>query len=125
VTEAKSSENKFPQVIFTEPNIGAVGHTLASAQAAGLKVRAADSDFSIPGAWLYGDGQPGWARWVIEEGTHKLVGATFCCVEGSEFINASQVAVVQGLTLAEMVHVVPPFPTRGEIWSYLLNAAGF
>jgi pyruvate/2-oxoglutarate dehydrogenase complex dihydrolipoamide dehydrogenase (E3) component len=125
VTEAKHSQNTFPRVIFTEPNIGAVGHTLASAQAAGLKVRVADSDFNIPGSWLYGDGQPGWARWVIEEGTHKLVGATFCCVEGSEFANASQVAVLQGLTLNEMVHVVPPFPSRGEIWTYLLNAAGF
>ncbi|KAH7109596.1 hypothetical protein B0J11DRAFT_601456 [Dendryphion nanum] len=125
ITEAKPSANIFPQVIFTEPNIGAVGHTLTSAQAVGLKVRVADSDFSIPGAWLYGDDQPAWARWVIEEGTNKLVGATFCCIEGSEFVNASQVAVVQGLTLQEMVHVVPPFPTRGEIWTYLLDAAGF
>lgn len=125
VTEAKLSENTFPQVIFTEPNISAVGHTLASAQAAGLKVRAVDSNFDVPGAWLYGDGQPGWARWVIEEGSNKLVGATFCCVEGSEFVNASQVAILHSLTLNEMVHVVPPFPTRGEIWTYLLNAAGF
>ena len=125
VTQAKRSEDVFPQVVFTEPNIGAVGHTLASAQAAGLKVRAVDSDFSIPGAWFYGDNQPGWARWVVEEGTHKLVGATFCCIEGSEFVNSSQVAIIQGLTLTELVHVVPPFPTRGEIWTYLLNAAGF
>ncbi|CAG5158240.1 uncharacterized protein ALTATR162_LOCUS5053 [Alternaria atra] len=125
VTEAKRFQNTFPQVIFTEPNISTVGHTFASAQAAGLKVRAIDSDFSIPGAWLYGDGQPGWARWVIEEETDRLVGATFCCVEGSEFVNASQVAISQCLSLREMVHVVPPFPTRGEIWSYLLNAAGY
>ncbi|KAF1807927.1 FAD/NAD(P)-binding domain-containing protein [Eremomyces bilateralis CBS 781.70] len=125
VTEAVRPGNTFPQVIFTEPNIGTVGHTLASATTAGLKVRVADSDFSIPGAWLYGDNQPGWARWVIEETSNRLVGATFCCIEGSEFINASQVAVAQGLSLADMVHVVPPFPTRGEIWSYLLNAAGF
>jgi pyruvate/2-oxoglutarate dehydrogenase complex dihydrolipoamide dehydrogenase (E3) component len=125
VTETKDFKNTYPYVIFTEPNIGAVGHTLSSAQSAGLKVRAVDSDFSIAGAWLYGDGQPGWARWVVEEETDKLVGATFCCVEGSEFVNASQVAVLQGLTLKEMVHVVPPFPTRGEIWTYLLNAAGF
>ena len=125
VTEAKDSKNTFPQVIFTEPNIAAVGHTLASAQLVGLKVRAVDSDFDIPGTWLYGDGQPGWARWVIEEGTDKLVGATFCCIEGSEFANASQVAILQGMTLKDMVHVVPPFPTRGEIWTALLDAAGF
>lgn len=125
VTEMTHSKSTFPQVIFTEPNIAAVGHTLASAKAAGLKVRTADSDFSIPGAWLYGDGQPGWARWVIEEETEKLVGATFCAVEGSEFLNSSQVAIMQGLSLKDMVHVVPPFPTRGEIWTYLLNAAGY
>jgi dihydrolipoamide dehydrogenase len=125
VTKSKSFDRTFPQVIFTEPNIAAVGHTVASAKASGLKVRTADSNFSIPGAWLYGDGQPGWARWVIEEETDRLVGATFCAVEGSEFLNASQVAIMQGMTLKEMVHVVPPFPTRGEIWSYLLNAAGY
>ncbi|EPE28510.1 FAD/NAD(P)-binding protein [Glarea lozoyensis ATCC 20868] len=125
VTEAKDFTNTFPQVVFTEPNIAAVGHTLASAEFAGLKVRAVDSDFNIPGAWLYGDAQPGWARWVIEEKTDRLVGATFCCIEGSEFANASQVAILRGMTLREMVHVVPPFPTRGEIWSALLNAAGF
>lgn len=125
VTEARASENTFPQLIFTEPNIAAVGHTLASAQTAGLKVRSVDSDFDIPGTWLYGDGQPGWARWVIEEGTDRLVGATFCCVEGSECANASQVAILQGMTLREMVHVVPPFPTRGEIWTALVDAAGF
>lgn len=125
VTQGRDTKTTFPQVIFTEPNIAAVGYTLASAQSAGLKVRAVDSNFSIPGAWLYGDGQPGWARWVIEEGTEKLVGATFVCVEGSEFANASQVAILQGMTLKEMVHVVPPFPTRGEIWTYLLDAAGY
>lgn len=125
ITAAPDTRDVFPQLIFTEPNVGAVGHTLASAGAAGLKVRVVDSDFNIPGSWLYGDGQPGWARWVIEEGTERLVGATFCAVEGSEFANSSQVAILKGMTLKEMVHVVPPFPTRGEIWTYLLDAAGY
>ncbi|KAL2063826.1 hypothetical protein VTL71DRAFT_5631 [Oculimacula yallundae] len=125
VTKALDTRLTFPQVIFTEPNISAVGYTLASAQSAGLKVRVVDSDFSVPGAWLYGEGQPGWARWIVEEGTERLVGATFVAVEGSEFANATQVAILQGMTLGEMVHVVPPFPTRGEIWTYLLDAAGY
>ncbi|CAI6339962.1 unnamed protein product [Periconia digitata] len=125
VTKSKHLDSTFPRVIFTEPNIAAVGHTLASAQTAGLKAKAVDSNFSIPGTWLYGDEQPGWARWVVEEGTEKLLGATFCCIEGSEFANASQVAIMQGMALTDMVHVVPPFPTRGEVWTYLLNAAGY
>lgn len=125
VTKAAQQNNTFPQVIYTEPNIGSIGYTLASAQAAGLKVRAADSSFAFPGGMLYGDDQPGWARFVIEEGTEKLVGATYVAVEGAEFVNAAQVAIQAGLTLEEMVHVVPPFPSRGEIWTYLLNAAGY
>lgn len=125
MTKSKSFDLTFPQVIFTEPNIAAVGHTVASVEASGLKVRPAESDFSVPGAWLYGDGQPGWDRWVIEEETERLVGAIFCAVEGSEFLNASQVAIMQGMTLKDMVHVVPSFPTRGEIWTYLLNTAGY
>lgn len=125
VTEARDSRGTFPQVIFTEPNIAAVGYTLTSAQARGLRVRAVDSDFNIPGAMLFGDGFPGWARWIVEEGTEKLVGATFCCVEASEFVNASSVAIGNGLKLRDMIHVVPPFPTRGEIWRFLLDAAGY
>ena len=127
VTSGQKDNTTFPQVIYTEPNIGSVGHTLSSARAAGLHVRVADSNFKFPGAMLYGDmdKQPGWARFVIEEGSEKLVGATFVAVEGSEFVNAASVAIQAGLTLGECVHVVPPFPSRGEIWTYLLNAAGY
>ncbi|KAF2729031.1 FAD/NAD(P)-binding domain-containing protein [Polyplosphaeria fusca] len=127
ITESKEAVGGIPQVIFTEPSISAVGHTLATAKAAGLKVRAVDCNMSaaVPGAWLYGDGQPGWARWVVEEGTEKLVGATYCCVEASEFVNSASVAVRMGLPLKELVHVVPPFPTRGEILRYLIDAAGY
>lgn len=127
ITQSSTTLGGIPQVIFTEPGVSTVGHTLASAEAAGLQVRAVDCDMaaSVPGAWLYGDKQPGWARWVVEEGTEKLVGATYCCVEASEFVNSASVAIKMGLTLEQLVHVVPPFPTRGEILKYLLDAAGY
>ncbi|PVH94527.1 FAD/NAD(P)-binding domain-containing protein [Periconia macrospinosa] len=127
ITKSAITVGGIPQVIFTEPGVSTVGHTMASAQATGLKVRAVDCDMaaSVPGAWLYGDNQPGWARWIIEEGTEKLVGATYCCVEASEFVNSASVAIKMGLNLEQLVHVVPPFPTRGEVIRYLLDAAGY
>jgi dihydrolipoamide dehydrogenase len=125
ITETPREDLTFSQVIFTEPNIGTVGLTLASAQAAGLNVRVADSAFDIAGAMLYGNSQKAWARWVIEEGSERLVGATFVSAEGAEFVNAAQVATSQGMTLRNMVHIVPPFPTRGEIWTGLIDAAGY
>ncbi|KAF2112990.1 hypothetical protein BDV96DRAFT_148508 [Lophiotrema nucula] len=124
-TEAKSwAPGTYPQTIFTDPSIATVGHTLASAKAAGLSVFAIDNNFAFPGAGLYGD-LPGWARWVIEERTEKILGATICSLEASDLLGSVSVAVTHGLSLKDMVHVVPPFPTRGEFWREMLNTAGY
>ncbi len=57
-----------PRVIFTEPQVAAVGHTLASARAAGLSVRAVDQSIdAVAGASFVGHGAPGMARIVIDE----------------------------------------------------------
>lgn len=125
-TKAKDFTSTFPQVIFTEPSIAAVGHTLASAKCAGFNIRAVDVSFGeVTGAMLYSDNSPGWARWIVEEGTDKLLGATYCCLEASEFVNVATLAIVGGLSVKDLVHVVPPFPTRGEILRYLVDAAGY
>ncbi len=48
------------RVIFTDPQIAAVGHTLASAREAGLDVRAVDAEFEeTPGASLSVTARPG------------------------------------------------------------------
>ena len=38
-----------PRVIFTDPQVAAVGHTLASAEEAGMEVRAVDVETSVDG----------------------------------------------------------------------------
>lgn len=114
-----------PRVIFTEPQVAAVGHTLASAQAAGLDVRAVDVETSsTAGASFVGRNTPGTSRLVVDERRRVLAGATFCGVEVAEWLHAATIAVVGEVPLDALWHAVPSFPTRSEIWLRLLEEYG-
>ncbi len=118
--------SRSPRVIFTDPQVAAVGYTLAAAQEAGLNVRAAD----VPtqgnaGASFYGrDSTAGTARLVVDEDRRVVVGATFTGPEVAEFLQAATTAVVGEVTLDRLFHAVPAFPTRSEVWLYLLEQLG-
>ena len=71
-----------PRVIFTDPQVGAVGYTLAGALAAGLPARAVDVETSgNAGGSFVGRGAAGTARIVVDEEPRVIVGAT---ITGSE-----------------------------------------
>jgi dihydrolipoamide dehydrogenase len=118
--------SRSPRVIFTNPQVAAVGYTLAAAQEAGLNVRTAD----VPtqgnaGASFYGrSGSAGTARLVVDEDRRIVVGATFTGPEVAEFLQAATVAVVGEVTIDRLFHAVPAFPTRSEVWLYLLEELG-
>src|ERR671916_50503 len=118
--------SRSPRVIFTDPQVAAVGYTFAAAQEAGLNVRTAD----VPtqgnaGASFYGrDSTPGTARLVVDEDRRVVVGATFTGPEVAEFLHAATIAMVGEVTLDRLFHAVPAFPTRSEVWLYLLEQLG-
>ncbi|HVS27910.1 MAG TPA: hypothetical protein VHE14_00030 [Solirubrobacteraceae bacterium] len=110
-------------MIFTDPQVAAVGHTLASAGDAGLKVRAVDKPTSAnAGASFYGRETPGTARLVIDEDRDIVVGATFTGFEVAEFLHAATIAVIGEVPLERLRHAVPSFPTRSEVWLGLLES---
>jgi pyruvate/2-oxoglutarate dehydrogenase complex dihydrolipoamide dehydrogenase (E3) component len=114
-----------PRVTFTEPQVAAVGHTLASARAAGLNVRAVDveTEASAGGSFV-GKGAPGTCRIVVDEDRRTIVGATFTGVEVAESLHAATIAVVGAVPLDRLWHAVPSFPTRSELWLNLLEEYG-
>ncbi len=116
-----------PRVIFTDPQVAAVGHTLASAQEAGLRVRAVDvATQANAGASYYGrTGTPGTVRLVIDEDRRTIAGATFTGFEVAEFLHAATIAIVAEVPLDRLAHAVPSFPTRSEVWLYLMNQLGY
>jgi dihydrolipoamide dehydrogenase len=114
-----------PRVVFTDPQVAAVGHTMASADEAGLRVRAVDvSTASVAGASFHGRNAPGTSRLVIDEARDVLAGATFTGPETAELLHAATIAVVGQVPLERLRHAIPAFPTRSEVWLRLLEEAG-
>ena len=114
-----------PRVIFTDPQVAAVGHTLGSAEAAGMVVRAVDAPTSgSAGASFVGRDTPGTSRLVLDEVRGVVAGATFVGFEVGEMLQAATIAVIGEVPLERLAHAVPAFPTRSEIWLKLLEAAG-
>jgi pyruvate/2-oxoglutarate dehydrogenase complex dihydrolipoamide dehydrogenase (E3) component len=118
--------SRSPRVIFTDPQVAAVGYTLAAAQEAGLNVRTADvSTQGNAGASFYGrDSTAGTARLVVDEDNRTVVGATFTGPEVAEFLQAATIAIVGEVTIDRLFHAVPAFPTRSEVWLYLFEKLG-
>ena len=121
----RSDGARSPRVIFTDPQVGAVGYTLAGAQAAGLDVRAVDvSTGGNAGGSFVGRGADGTSRLVVDERRRIVVGATFTGPEIQEALHAATIAVVAEVSLDDLWHAVPSFPTRSELWLRLLEAYG-
>ncbi len=114
-----------PRVTFTDPQVAAVGHTLASAQEAGIDARAVDVPTGAnAGGSFVGPGAPGTARIVVDEDRRVIVGATFTGPEIAEALHAATIAVIGEVSLDDLWHAVPCFPTRSELWLKLLEEYG-
>jgi dihydrolipoamide dehydrogenase len=114
-----------PRVTFTDPQVAAVGYTLARAREAGLNVRAVDVGTSAnAGGSFYGRNAAGTARIVVDEDRRVVVGATITGPEVQDFLHAATIAIVGEVPLARLWHAVPTFPTRSELWLRLLEKYG-
>jgi pyruvate/2-oxoglutarate dehydrogenase complex dihydrolipoamide dehydrogenase (E3) component len=114
-----------PQVIFTQPEVAAVGLTEAAAASQNLPVRAVDYEISdVSGAQLSADGYAGRARFVVDERRKVLVGATFVGPGTGELLHSATVAIVGEVPLGRLWHAVPSFPTISEVFLRLLETYG-
>lgn len=124
---AAADEACVPQVVFTRPEVAAVGLTERAAREAGLDVRVVDVPLdSVGGTTVLGtgDGVDGTARIVVDEARRVVVGVTFVGPEVAEMLHAATIAVVGQVPLARLWHAVPAYPTRSEVWLRLLEAYG-
>jgi dihydrolipoamide dehydrogenase len=111
-----------PRVIFTEPQIAAVGLTLQHALDRGLNARAYDAPSSgTAGASFHGRNTPGTSRIVVDEERRVIVGATFTGSDVAEWLHAATIAIVGRVPIERLWDAVPAFPTRSEIWLKLLE----
>ncbi len=114
-----------PRVTFTDPQVAAVGKTLAQAEEAGIDARAVDVPTDgTAGASFQGKGTSGTSRLVVDRATERIVGATFTGFETADFLHAATVALVGEVPLPTLRHAVAAYPSRSEVWLKLLEAYG-
>ena len=125
-THAATADHRaVPQVVFTDPQVAAVGLTAAAARDAGHQIRVVDYDIGrVAGAGLHADGYTGTARMVVDERREVLLGVTFAGPDVAELLQSATIAVVGEVPLARLWHAVPAYPTISEIWLRLLETYG-
>ena len=111
-----------PQVVFTDPQVAAVGCTEAQARESGLDVVVAQVPYgSAAGSALLRDDVDGTAQLVVDRGAGIVVGATFVGPEAAELLHAATIAIVGQVPVSLLRHAVPAYPTVSELWLRLLE----
>ncbi|WP_431955957.1 dihydrolipoyl dehydrogenase family protein [Nocardia lijiangensis] len=111
-----------PQVVFTDPEIAAVGLTTEDAAQAGRTVDVVDYDIGrVAGALQQDPDYRGQARILIDPERRVIVGATFAGAGVAELLHSATLAITGEITLDRLWHAVPAFPTISEVWLRLLE----
>ncbi|PPF84277.1 pyridine nucleotide-disulfide oxidoreductase [Pseudoclavibacter sp. RFBJ3] len=114
-----------PQLVYSDPEVAAVGLTAGAAEKQGLRVRAVDVPIgNVSGASLHAEGYEGTARMVVDEDRQVVVGFTMVGPDVGELLHAATIAVVGEVPLSRLWHAVPSFPTISELWLRLLEGYG-
>ena len=120
-----ASKTRVPQVVFTNPEVAAVGLTAEQATAAGLRIRVVEYEIgNVAGASEFADDYKGRAQMVVDEDRQVIVGLTLAGPGVGEMIHAATIAVVGEVPLDRLWHAVPSYPTISEVWLRLLETYG-
>jgi pyruvate/2-oxoglutarate dehydrogenase complex dihydrolipoamide dehydrogenase (E3) component len=121
----RSSKTCVPQVIFTIPEVSAVGLTKEQAESAGRSVRVVEYEIGgVAGAKLFEDGYTGHAQMIVDEQAKTILGMTLVGPGVGELIHAATIAVAGEVPLDKLWHAVPSYPTMSELWLRLLESYG-
>jgi pyruvate/2-oxoglutarate dehydrogenase complex dihydrolipoamide dehydrogenase (E3) component len=121
----RSSRDVVPRVTFSDPQVCAVGLLEAQARERGINVKVVSTPTgSVAGAYTSGEGVEGTCQLVIDADQEVIVGATFTGPGLSELLHSATIAISGKVTMADLWHAVPSFPTVSEVWLRLMEAYG-
>ncbi|MCO4262759.1 NAD(P)/FAD-dependent oxidoreductase [Pseudarthrobacter sp. MDT3-26] len=119
-----ANQHAVPNVVFTDPELAAVGRTVEQAKQDGYNVSSVELPIQVSGSSLHSEHYEGWAQLVVDEDRRVLLGATFAGPDVGELLHAATIAVVGEVPLERLWHAVPSFPTVSEVWLRLLEKYG-
>jgi len=101
-----------PQVTFTDPEVGRVGMTEATAREEGLDVRVALTQVPTSArGWIHKAGNDGFIKLVEDRGRGILVGATSAGPWGGEVLSMLVLAVHAAVPVQRLREMIYAFPT--------------
>ncbi|MET8331140.1 NAD(P)/FAD-dependent oxidoreductase [Streptomyces sp. NPDC005181] len=119
---ATADSEAVPQVIFTDPEVAAVGLTTREAERTGRRVKVVDYDIGgVAGAFQYAKGYRGKARMLVDTDRGTVAGVTFVGPGVAELLHSATIAVTTEAPVERLWHAVPAFPTISEVWLRLLE----
>jgi pyruvate/2-oxoglutarate dehydrogenase complex dihydrolipoamide dehydrogenase (E3) component len=105
-----------PRVVFTDPEVAAVGLTSRQAEAQGLSTAGAEVDLTevIARPWTYEKDPRGHLGVLADRNHHVLVGAWAVGPQASEWIHTAALAVREQIPIDRLLDQVAQFPTYNE-----------
>ncbi|MGR3952244.1 MAG: dihydrolipoyl dehydrogenase [Chlamydia sp.] len=113
---SKMHYNAVPGVIFTRPEIGSVGLSLAEAKKRGYKASMASYPMQGLGKALAEMHTEGFAQIVIDEATGQILGGQVVGHEAGNLIAQIASAIANELTIECISESIHAHPTLSEIW---------
>ena len=114
--ERKMHYNAVPAVIFTLPEVAAVGMTLEQAAEAGLDAVIGKFPFLALGKSIAAADIEGFAQIVVERKTGQILGAQVIGHEASTLIAEMCLAIAGELTIDCITDTIHAHPTLAEAW---------
>jgi len=108
--------NSIPSVIYTNPEVAAVGETTESAKNKGLNVEVKTVPLSYSGRYLAeNEGGKGIMKVIVDKDHNRILGFHMIGTYASELIFGAAIMVGKEMRLSEIQKFVFPHPTVGEV----------
>lgn len=106
------------RVVFTEPQVAAVGLTEAEARAAGRECLTARYPFAEHGKSVILDATDGFVKLLADPRDGEILGGSVAGPLGGELIHEIVAAMHGRMTVAQLAALPHYHPTLAEIWTY-------
>lgn len=103
-----------PSVAYTDPEIAWVGLTETEAKAKGIKVGKGVFPWAASGRALSTGRSEGLTKLLVDESTHRVIGAGIVGPNAGELIAEVALAIEMGCDVADLALTIHPHPTLSE-----------
>jgi dihydrolipoamide dehydrogenase len=111
-------DGKVPHVIFTSPEIAAVGSSETEAKAKFKNVKVQKNNFAANSkARILGEIQ-GWCKIIHDGDTGRILGVQIAGPEATDLIGEACLLVAQKMTVEQIEKTLHPHPTLNEIFGF-------